>query len=151
MSRRLAEHVEQIIERAAELASRRGRGRQRQLAPAFIRQFYRGVPPQDLIDLGDEAVYGAAISALALARRRRPDTPLVRIYNPDLEQHGWRSPHTVIELVNDDMPFLVDSVTTELNRRDLTVHLVIHPTVLTRRDARGEHRGPPRHAAGLSP
>ena len=41
----------------------------------------------------------------------------MRVYNPDFEQHGWQSPHTVVEIVTDDMPFLVDSVTMELSRQ----------------------------------
>src|SRR5690606_31555336 len=40
----------------------------------------------------------------------------------------------IVEVVNDDMPFLVDSVTAELNRRGYTVHLVIHPIMPVRRD-----------------
>ena len=40
---------------------------------------------------------------------------------------GWDAPHTSIDVVIDDMPFLVDSVTMALDRRDLGVHLVVHP------------------------
>ena len=47
------------------------------------------------------------------------------------------SEHTIVEVVTDDMPFLVDSVTAELNRRDLTVHLVVHPILRVRRDPSG--------------
>jgi len=43
----------------------------------------------------------------------------VRAYNPTREQHGWQSTHTVVEIVNDDMPFLVDSVAMELNRQQI--------------------------------
>ena len=51
--------------------------------------------------------------------------------------HGWHSSHTVVEMVNDDMPFLVDSLTSALNQRDLTVYLVIHPIVRVVRDRSG--------------
>ncbi len=54
------------------------------------------------------------------------------------EPHGWQSTHTVVEIVTDDMPFLVDSVTMELNRRGLGIHLIIHPVMRVRRDADGE-------------
>ena len=60
------------------------------------------------------------------------------MYNPDLEQHGWQSPHTAIELVCDDMPFVVDSLTMELNRLGLRLHLLIHPVLTVRRDAGGQ-------------
>ena len=67
-----------------------------------------------------------------------PGTPKLRVYNPRLDEHGWASPHTVIEIVNDDMPFLVDSVTMELNRQGHTLHLLVHPLAKTVRDAEGE-------------
>ena len=40
--------------------------------------------------------------------------PKIRVFNPRTEEHGWSSPHTVIEMVNDDMPLLVDSITMEI-------------------------------------
>ncbi|PWS49998.1 hypothetical protein DLE01_20845, partial [Streptomyces sp. FT05W] len=41
--------------------------------------------------------------------------------------NGWTSSHSVVEVVTDDMPFLVDSVTNELSRQGRGIHLVIHP------------------------
>ncbi len=70
-------------------------------------------------------------------QQRAPEEPKIRVFNPNPAEHGWRSTHTVVEISNDDMPFLVDSVTAELNRQDLTVHLVIHPVLKLRRDAAG--------------
>ena len=58
-----------------------------------------------------------------------------------IEEHGWQSTHTIIEIVNDDMPFLVDSVTMEVNRHGLTLHLIIHPIVAVVRDADGTLTG----------
>ncbi|MCG8509762.1 MAG: NAD-glutamate dehydrogenase, partial [Rhodospirillales bacterium] len=64
---------------------------------------------------------------------RRKGRAKVRVYNPGLEEHGWKSEHTVIEIVNDDMPFLVDSVAVECGRRDISVYLIVHPVVGIRR------------------
>jgi glutamate dehydrogenase len=44
---------------------------------------------------------------------------------------------SVIEILNDDMPFLVDSVLGELQARGLTVRLLLHPILKTRRDRNG--------------
>ncbi|MGI9451219.1 MAG: NAD-glutamate dehydrogenase, partial [Geminicoccaceae bacterium] len=60
---------------------------------------------------------------------RAPGEAKVRVYNPQIEQHGWQSTHTSIEIVTDDMPFLVDSVTMAMNRLGLIVHLIIHPVL----------------------
>ncbi|MBV9836500.1 MAG: NAD-glutamate dehydrogenase, partial [Solirubrobacterales bacterium] len=72
-----------------------------------------------------------------LAKHRAPGEAKVHVYNPDFEQHGWQSPHTAIEIVSDDMPFLVDSVTMELSRRGYGIDLVIHPVLQVRRDSGG--------------
>src|SRR3546814_20334482 len=72
---------------------------------------------------------------LSFSHERPPAAAKVRVHIPTLSEDGWKSPHTVVQVVNDDMPFLVDSVTAELNRRGHTVHLVIHPIVPVARAA----------------
>ncbi len=105
-----------------------------EVAETFIRRFYANVPPSDLIGVDSETLCSAALSFWRFAAERLPGQTLVRAYNPSLSDDGWQSPHTIVEVVNDDMPFLVDSVTAELNRRGYTVHLVIHPIMPVRRD-----------------
>ncbi|MGH3365432.1 MAG: NAD-glutamate dehydrogenase domain-containing protein, partial [Nocardioidaceae bacterium] len=58
---------------------------------------------------------------------------------PTVGEHGWSAAgHTVVEIVVDDMPFLVDSVTMELNEENRAVHMVVHPQLLVRRDITGD-------------
>ena len=66
-----------------------------------------------------------------------------------MAEHGWASRHSVIEIVNDDMPFLVDSTTMEINRQGLTLHLIVHPIFAVERDADGRLASirPPRREA----
>jgi glutamate dehydrogenase len=106
-------------------------------AEAFARQYYRWVSPDDIAELSELDVYGAALAHFDLARRRAAGATKVRIYNPRFEAHGWQSAHTAVEIVTDDMPFLIDSVGMELNRRGFGVHLIIHPVLKVRRDADG--------------
>ncbi len=101
---------------------------------SFIRQFYHWVPPEDLADRTPGDLYGAAISQWNLAQERAPGGVKVRVYNPEPERDGWQSPHTVIEIISDDMPFIVDSVTMELGRQGYSIDLVIHPVVRLQRD-----------------
>jgi glutamate dehydrogenase len=108
---------------------------QRNTLSAFVRRYYGQVDPEDLADRAPADLYGAALSHWNFARRRDPAHARVRVFNPSIEEHGWQSTHTIIEIVNDDMPFLVDSVTMEVNRHGLTLHLIIHPIVAVVRDA----------------
>jgi glutamate dehydrogenase len=104
----------------------------------FVRQYYRRVPPEDLVGRSELDVYGAALAHWNFMCRRAPGEPKVRVYNPQFEQHGWQSPHTVVEIVSDDMPFLVDSVSMELGRHGYGIHLLIHPVIGVRRDDDGD-------------
>ncbi len=106
-------------------------------ARAFIGEYYDQVDGDDLASRDAEDLYGAAMSHLAFFRRFESGTPKLRVYNPRAEDHGWASAHTVIEIVNDDMPFLVDSVTMEVNRLGYTLHLFNHPLFSAQRDAGG--------------
>ena len=104
----------------------------------FVGEYYRQVDADDLAELEAADIYGAALSHLSFARRRDAGSPKVRVFNPSIEEHGWQSTHTVVEIVNDDMPFLVDSVTMEVNRHSLALHLIVHPVFLNRRDPAGQ-------------
>jgi glutamate dehydrogenase len=106
-------------------------------AEAFVRQFYRWVSPDDMEERNPLDLYGLAVGQLGFARERRPGETKVRVYNPQFETHGWQSTHTAVEVVTDDKPFLIDSVTMELNRRGLGVHLIVHPVLRVRRDEAG--------------
>jgi glutamate dehydrogenase len=112
-------------------------GAEAELAEAFARQLYRWVAPEDVAERDALDLYGLALGHFNFARERKPGKPKVRVYNPRFEEHGWQSTHTAVEIVTDDMPFLIDSVSMELNRRGCGVHLIIHPVLTVRRDDAG--------------
>src|SRR5262249_9499301 len=107
----------------------------------FIRDFYANVPQHDLTDQSPEDLFCAALSLYNFALKRPAGQAKIRVFNPSQDEHGWRSGHSIIEIVNDDMPFLVDSVTAELTRQEIGVHLVIHPVMRVERDDKGQMLG----------
>src|SRR5580698_3191040 len=110
-------------------------------AQAFARRLYERVAAKDLAGATPEERVAAALSLLAFARHRLPGVAKVRVFNPTQAEHGFESAHTVVQIVNDDMPFLVDSITNELNRRELTLDLLAHPVMAVRRDVDGDLQG----------
>ena len=133
LEQRKTELTEQVLAKVRDRLSRDKVA----AAERFVRQFYANVPPDDLLSYSTDSLYGAAMAIWQFGARRRPGEALVRVANPKVDQDGWHTSHTVVEVVNDDMPFLVDSVSAELNRHGLAVHLVIHPVIRVRRDADG--------------
>src|ERR671914_1633429 len=103
----------------------------------FTRQYYGWVDAADLEDLSPIDAYGAALSHWNFAGRREVGEWKIRVYNPHFEEHGWQSTHTVLEMVNDDMPFLVDSTRMGVNRQSYAIHLMLHPIMKVRRDGAG--------------
>ena len=104
----------------------------------FARQFYQQVDPDDLHNRDPADLFGAVLSLWSLAQHRDPDKIKLLILNPREDEHGWQCPHTVIEIVNRDMPFLVDSVRMEVNAQGFTTHLIIHPVIGVVRDSVGK-------------
>jgi glutamate dehydrogenase len=104
---------------------------------AFARQYYHWVPPDDLADRNADDLYGEALAHWRLALDRPRGEAKVRVYNPDRERDGWSSPHTVVEVVSDDKPFLVDSMTMALAREGYGIDLLIHPVLHVCRDEHG--------------
>ncbi len=128
-----SELIDAVCERIRELAP----DGESAVVEAFVRQFYHWVPRADLADRGKADLYGAGVAQWQLAHTRLPGQAKVRVYNPEPERDGWSSPHTVLEIVSDDVPFIVDSVTMALSRAGLSIDLIIHPVMRVRRDGEG--------------
>ncbi|ANZ35508.1 NAD-glutamate dehydrogenase [Lentzea guizhouensis] len=116
---------DELIERAAANAP--------ELAD-LIRLFYRHVPAEEVNDDDPVDLVGAVRSNYQLAESRVPGRAAARILNPTRTQDGWQCPVTVVQVVTDDMPYLVDSVASELTRGGVQVQRVVHPIVVVRRD-----------------
>ncbi len=127
----------ELIEGVLALVRQKVGSEQVAAAVDFVARYFSQVDPEDLAERSIADLYGAALSHWHFMQRHVSGTARLRVYNPTLEEHGWQSTHTVIEIVNDDMPFLVDSITMEVNRQGLTLHLIVHPVMSVRRDAAG--------------
>ncbi|MGA5704066.1 NAD-glutamate dehydrogenase [Peterkaempfera bronchialis] len=134
----------EVLDRAAQAAENsqvggaHGEGLGEGALTAYLHHYYLHTAPEDLVDRDPVDIYGAAASHYRLGLNRPQGTAEVRVHTPTVEENGWSSGHTVVEVVTDDMPFLVDSVTNELSRQDRAIHVVIHPQMVVRRDITGK-------------
>ena len=104
---------------------------------SFLAHYYARVPRATLATMSAASLAERARAHLDLALQRTSRAPLIRVYNPRAPEYGWSCADTVIEVASDDMPFLVDSVGAWLERRKLSVRLLVHPIFRVRRDAAG--------------
>ncbi|WP_431044104.1 NAD-glutamate dehydrogenase [Streptomyces sp. P1-3] len=163
MQTKLDEAKAELLARAARVAENGpaggpAHGLGQESRAAYLQRYYLHTAPEDLAGRDPDDVLGAALSHYRLAENRPQGTANVRVHTPTVEENGWTCPHSVVEVVTDDMPFLVDSVTNELSRQGRGIHVVIHPQVIVRRDLTGKlieilDNGSDRHdaaaAAGL--
>jgi glutamate dehydrogenase len=106
---------------------------------SFIQCLYPSLIPEERIEHNDVFNwYGTTIDYWRFASQYQPHQTKVRVYNPQFEEDGWQTSHTVIRILIKNMPFLVDSIRMALNRQNLTVHWVMHTRFKTHRDEQGQ-------------
>ncbi|WP_300451538.1 NAD-glutamate dehydrogenase [Accumulibacter sp.] len=118
----------------------------------YLESYFADVELSDASDASPEELLGAALQHFRLGEARQPAQSAVALYTPDFDRHGWHSPHTVIDVVTDDMPFLVDSITMVVYRHGLVIHRLVHPLLGAERSPEGKlQRALPRGAPGSRP
>jgi len=137
----LDEAKDELLQRAAQRCAVGSDHVSPEEALAILRVYYRHVAPEDLLDRNPVDVYGPAMSQRQLAQTRPQGRAVIRVYTPTLDENGWDPGRSVVEVVTDDMPFLVDSVTMEIDRHDIGMHLLAHPQMKVRRDLTGRLLG----------
>ncbi len=104
---------------------------------AFAESYLRRMSADLLAGRSAEELFGEIVGAFDLADRRGSDPLAVRAFNPTLQADGYALPGSVLETNTPDSPFLVDSVSAELDARGLTVREKIHPVIGAERDEAG--------------
>ena len=137
MAIRAEQQKSELIDQMSQQVRERVGRDKAEIAERFVRSFYANVPPADMMATPFERLYGAALALWQFGWVRPPRTPLLRVFSPQIDRDNWQSNHTVVEVVNDDMPFLVASLTEALTQDGLTVHLVIHPVLQCQRNESG--------------
>ncbi|WP_221324100.1 NAD-glutamate dehydrogenase [Actinoplanes sp. L3-i22] len=114
--------VAQAVERAGEDHA----------TASLVDRFWRFAPDEELVGYTPEEMFSAAIEHRELARNRLPGELKL-----DLTEPRGSQAHTVLQIVTDDMPFLVDSVIALLTAHNLQVYLMVHPLIVVRREPLG--------------
>jgi len=102
-------------------------------AASLVDRFWRFAADEELVGCRPQEMLDAARAHRELAGHRLPGELKLRLTPP-----GDGRPYTIVEIVTDDMPFLVDSVTALLTERHFDVHLLVHPLVVVRREPLGQ-------------
>ncbi|GGY70203.1 NAD-specific glutamate dehydrogenase [Cellvibrio zantedeschiae] len=102
----------------------------------FVESYFSRFPLEELAGryLGD--LFGSVYQWWRYIQHFDGQHPKVSLVNPKLDTEGWVCPHTVLVVHQTDMPFLVDSIRIELNRRNIAIHAIKSTVLNIQRDSK---------------
>ena len=104
----------------------------------YLRQYFASVPVEDIQGRDEKVMARIALDQLEFGAKRRKGQAMVRIFNATEKEHGYSSAFTFVEMVNDNMSFIVDSVSAAIIQQKLAVHITVHPIISIKRDRKGQ-------------
>lgn len=133
----MAESKEHFLESLLEeIRSRAGDNEAEQLCE-YAQQFYRRISLEDLEHRAISDITGGLLGCWRYLRSFTPENAKVRVFNPDFERHGWQSSSTMVGIISEHMPFIIDSVRMEISRRNIAIHTIHHAVLHVVRDQHG--------------
>ncbi|AEF03142.1 NAD-glutamate dehydrogenase [Alteromonas naphthalenivorans] len=127
-----------LLDNVFALIEKKVDAQQKSLVQQFGRLLYKNISSDDLEDRNDSDLYGATLSLWNGLAKFDNSAPYIRVFNPEIEKHGWHSSHTIVEIIVRDMPFLVDSVRMSLNRLNITAHWFLHSPIRIKRNDKNQ-------------
>ncbi|SHG88343.1 NAD-glutamate dehydrogenase [Ferrimonas marina] len=127
-----------LLENVVALIHKKNSEQEAPLLERFARIFLGTLSKEELNQRKDAELYGATLSLWHSMQNTSANQSINKVFNPAQSTHGWSSPHTIIEMVQPDIPFLVTSVSMALNRYGIESHLMIHTPVAIARDESGK-------------
>ena len=128
-----------LLEKVSEIILNKMPADRAGIVDMFAKRLYRTISADDLKTRDASNMYGAMVGLWhSFAKYESTDKATIKVYNPEVSKHGWKSPHTIVEIIQTDMPFMVDSVRMALNRHNINAHLLLHTPLAHKRDESGK-------------
>ncbi|TMM43750.1 NAD-glutamate dehydrogenase [Colwellia ponticola] len=127
-----------ILSNVAHIIQQKVDSKTAPLVEQFAHILYGSMSTLDLDHRNESDMYGAVLSLWSSLNEHKDDAPIIHVFNPSVSKNGWKSSHTIIEVIIQDMPFLVDSIRIALNRLGLSPHLMLNAPLKIIRDKKHE-------------
>ena len=101
-------------------------------------RFFNHYPLEELVGRRLSDVFGSLHQWWQFIQQYPGDQPKIRLFNPGHAEDGWVCPHTLLVVLQRDMPFLVDSIRIELNRRNIAIYAIKSTVLNLVRDSRDQ-------------
>lgn len=126
-SNRMTSDDTQWISKLEVLIKKQLKKTEQQAVANFVRDYLHMLPNDDIADQPPQDVFSSLLSSWQFIQNFESSEaalPKIEIINPGCAQFPWKSSHTVVMLLQKDMPFMVESVRMHLASRQLTIHSV---------------------------
>src|SRR5690606_37810906 len=117
-----------IKEITSDLSSKK-KDKFKELFKEYIKIFYSGCHSKDFVTYSPDELLSLASSSFDFFREKPKNKFKIRLYNPTKGKDGLENGYTVLDVINDDMPFLVDSMIIQFDRLNIEIKNVIHPII----------------------
>lgn len=131
---------QEFMTRIEDMVEQRATENEKASLIRFARQFFDRYPLTDIQQRPYQDVVGAMFDWWQRMSELPADEPRVVVMNPNFEEHGWLSSHTVVAAWMKDIPFMTDSIRMELNRRNIPIHFLRSNVFDVARDEHGVRR-----------
>ena len=101
----------------------------------LISSFFSHISTDDLENYKDDDLKGLIETLYRYVQT--PPKDKTTLFNPNVEEHGWQSPHTILLLHHADIRYLIDSIRNTLNQKHIKIHNVFHAYVSVERNKDG--------------
>jgi len=133
----MTDSQQQFMDRLASLINEQHEAGKPQPLIDFADLYFRRVPLHEFQGRQYKDLYGFIAGWWQYIQKYQNSDSQVRVYNPNLEEHGWICSHTVVQVHIKDSPFLTDSIRLELNRRNMRIHFLQSRVLQVVRDQQG--------------
>lgn len=107
----------------------------------FIQEIFGNASMRDLSKYELSDLSGMVVTLWHSIQAKRPRQANVNVINPNVEEHEWQNPHTIVSIVHDEIPFVIDSARLALNKLGINIHTVYHATFSVKRGKSGQFEG----------
>ena len=124
----------EFIDELSTLVYNRFQPQEADLIVLFAKYYFVNSPLVELSAKHIDDIYGELISTWHFIQQVEQGKAKIRVINPTVEQAGWQSSHTLLEVLAPDMPFIIDSLRLALNRENIQVHAIVNTVLYFDRD-----------------
>jgi glutamate dehydrogenase len=92
----------------------------------MIQKTFEHLSLNDLKGYSETDLAGLSVSLWQHLQTWDRQAPVVKVFNPDIEQHEWQSTHTIVLALCPEVPFVLDSMRLALERCGARIHTIMH-------------------------